>query len=704
MGPTPHYEKASYRDIGSPVPEGWDLAARTRQWAAAAIRRRARALVMVLVVSLLAAFAGAADARSAEADRSDRPGLNKVALPDFDPATWRPTAETPLPTMASPVVFRTKDDASYWFDTELKDLEPILKTRSLAVGSGPTTIKVLMEPPDVETAHTFTSIVWPEGAVNMPFITPGPALGEFSVDLVTPGLYAWNCTIHPYMAAAAVIDDPATPGADFGKRLRWIDRKILPSAAHEVLHVVKSFFTLTGPLNWQVHAPDGDVAYDPGYPPAPVLTYNEDGSPNFIPNLDAYYQEKYREGSQVLQAPVPPEEPGVGTLYVDTQWERSKGKTKPGSITAWDTETWQMKSKWFGASVDLNNPHNQWTNADGSRMFVTNWYGSALATLDTRDGKVLNELEIGPSPSHVVTRTSNGNIIVPNNGGGRISEVSPDGTKVLKTYLTQRPGEKPALPHGHWVSGNGKYVITPNANDETGSIFDLDVPSMVKPHSGEHPVAGTFTNDSKRAYVSNLLSHDVVCYSTEEPACPDGKGGKARTSRIDLIQNYNRITGEATGPYAIAPIQLPVSPDDQYMLIVGTFTSNVLVIDMETHKIVKSLPCAPGCHGINFGLKKGGGWYGYVSIKYANRVMVINGDPNNDGDPSDAEIAGNLYAGALPGIQTDDEPARDYTDGQGGNGVFVYPVAYQGWVQTMPAAWKDRMTCKQREPLSVSLC
>ena len=672
--------------------------------------RRMRQLAMLPVAMLIAAFvsnAGTAGTAVAQSEKGVWPtgtSLNKVSIPNFDPATWKPTAETPLPTMQSPITFQVKDDASYWFDTELEELEPMLFTRSLAAGVGPTTIKFQINPPNVETGHTVTSIVWPEGAKNMPFNTPGAVQGEFAVDLVDPGLYVWNCTIHPYMAAAAVIDDPATPGADFGKKLRWVDRTIMPSAAHEILHIVKSFFTLTGPLNWMVHAPDKDVPYDASYPKAPIMTYNEDGSENFIPNLDDYYQQKYKEGSQVLEKPVPPAEPGVGTVYVDTQWETSEGKTKPGSITAWDAETWKMKSKWFGKSIDLNNPHNQWTNADGSLMFVTNWYGTQLATLDTKDGKVLREIDIGPSPSHVVSRTTNGNLVIPNNGGGRISEVNPDGTAVVKTYLTQKPGDKPAMPHGHWVSGNGKYVITPNANDETGSIFDLDLVQMLKPHAGEHPVAGVFTNDSKRGYISNLLDHTIDCYSTEEPACPDGNGGKVETNTIDLRQNYNKITGESTGPYALAPIQLPISPDDQYMLIVGTFTSNVLVIDMETHKLVKSLPCAPGCHGINFGLKKGGGWYGYVSIKYANRVLVVDGDPNNDGDPTDAKVAGNLYSSPVPGIQTDDQPRNDYTAGQGGNGVFAYPIAYNGWVQTMPDAWKAQMTCKQREPLSVALC
>ena len=493
---------------------------------------------VVSLVGALAASAGTAPRagavvreKAAQPNSDGGQSLNKIAIPDFDPATWKPTAETPLPAMQSPITFKTKDDASYWFDTELKNVEKLLYTRSLAVGVGPTTIKVIMKPPDVETAHTFTSIVWPEGAANMPFDTPGSVQDEFTLDLVDPGLYVWNCTIHPYMLAAAVIDDPATPGADLGKKLRWFDGKVYGSAAHEILHIVRAFFTLTGPLNWQHYQADKAVHHDPSYPPAPVMAYNEDGSPFFIPNLDQFYQERYKEGTD-LTPPAPPATPWVGKFYMDTQWEMSKSKTKPGAVTVFDAETWEMKHKWFAPSIDLNNPHNQWSSTDGSKLFVTNWYGTGMATLDTHDGKVLNELEIGPSPSHIVSRSTNGNLIVPNNGGGRISEVSPDGTKVLKTYLTQKPGEKPALPHGHWVSGNGKYVATPNSNNKSVGLFDLSGPSLITPYSGEGPVAAMFTGDSKRAYQSNLWTSDVVCYSTEEPACPDGKGGIAENSRI----------------------------------------------------------------------------------------------------------------------------------------------------------------------------
>ncbi|MGH9283593.1 MAG: YncE family protein, partial [Acidimicrobiales bacterium] len=213
----------------------------------------------------------------------------------------------------------------------------------------------------------------------------------------------------------------------------------------------------------------------------------------------------------------------------------------------------------------------------------------------------------------------------------------------------------------------------------------------------------SMTNDGKRAYTSNLLDHTVTCHSVQEPACPTPSGAVVPIYKIDLRANYDKVSGASTGPFALSPIQTPVSPDDSYMLGVGTFTSNITVFDMKTNKLVKTLPCGPGCHGINFGLKKGGGWYGYVSIKFANKLIVVDGDPNGDGNPEDARIAGEMLTDVVPaGAKVDDTPTGNF--GQGGNGVYAYPNPYNGWVQKMPEPWQSMMTCKQREPISAALC
>jgi hypothetical protein len=48
--------------------------------------------------------------------------------------------------------------------------------------------------------------------------------------------------------------------------------------------------------------------------------------------------------------------------------------------------------------------------------------------------------------------------------------------------------------------------------------------------------------------------------------------------------------------------------------------------------------------------------------------------------------------------------ARDDTivglAGMGGQGVLAIPVPYNGWVQQLPAVWKDQLTAAQRNPAS----
>src|SRR5688572_26014191 len=113
-----------------------------------------RGLAVLSIISVFAAFSASASTAKAETPRSSEPQLNRTIDPNFDPDTWKPSAEFPLPAMESPIVFKVKDDASYWFDHENKDIEKVTHSRSLGVGVGPTTVKMLINEPNVEEAHT----------------------------------------------------------------------------------------------------------------------------------------------------------------------------------------------------------------------------------------------------------------------------------------------------------------------------------------------------------------------------------------------------------------------------------------------------------------------------------------------------------------------------------------------------------------------
>jgi YVTN family beta-propeller protein len=666
-------------------------------------KRWPRELAMVAVVAVIAVFATNAGTARAQAPAKPAPkGVNRVALKHFNAATWKPTADMPLPPLQSPMTFHLSDQPSYWYDNQREDLEGILHTRSLMYSPGPATVRFSVAEPLTSVQHTFTSMVWPEGAQNMPFTQDGGMTGDHDVSLSTPGLYVFYCVIHPYMLGAVLIGDPTQPGVvTFGKKLRWFDGTTMPTSSDEVLKTVHSFFIITEPSNWQHYDRDKDVKWDPQYPHAPILLYNEDGSPHLIPDLNDYYHKTFGE-PKTLKPPVKPTQPGVGTVYYDAQWEASAGKTKWGSITAVDAATWKIKSKWFGPSVNLNHPHNYWTDHDGKFLYTTNWFGNTLTVFDRQTGAVLRNVEVGPSPSHVMTRSNNDDVMVAINGGGKVVELDPGANKVIKSYFTQARGEPAAMPHGFWVSGDGSHVVTPNANEENASIIDMNLGALLKRHTGLGNVAVSITNDGKRAYVATLWDSTITCISIAEAACPTPNGDIRSTYAIDMRQNYNKITGESTGPFALVPIQIPISPDDRVLIGAGTVTGNFFMIDLHTNKLIKTFPAGPGAHGANFGAKQGGGYYLYATTKFMNKMVVIDPDPAGDGDLSKAKVAGEVIVDPEPDTQMDDTPTK--WQGEGGNGIEIYPPVYNGWVQKLPDAEKAKLTCKQRDPLKAALC
>ena len=125
------------------------------------------------------------------------------------------------------------------------------------------------------------------------------------------------------------------------------------------------------------------------------------------------------------------------------------------------------------------------------------------------------------------------------------------------------------------------------------------------------------------------------------------------------------------GAVGLLPIQIPVSPDGNYMLVANTSSGKIAVVDARSDTLVKYLPCDRGCHGVSFGAKKGGGYYGYVSNKFSNRMFAIDGDPNGDGNPADAAIVGSLVLNATGRTLTDDRISG--LAGQGARGSSPSP-------------------------------
>lgn len=608
-----------------------------------------------------------------------------------------------LPVSVFNPTFNLTDQPGQWFDTGLnlfggQSLAPIVMVPGVRTSArfvvGPET--------GTDTAHTVTSLIRPVGAAN--FDQASGFVGEREYEITEPGLYAFTCKIHPYMLGAIVADDPLTVGLDFGEQsiVKMYDgATVVPTFSDVIFRLVKTFFTATVTSNWQRYLPNESVTWDPTYPVAPILTYKADGSAALLPTLDGFFQQYFNEPTVLPPGNQAPAVPGVGEVWIDTQFEQTASKTKPGTATAIDVESWLVSKKAALPQVDMNNPHNMWTDRDQELIYQTEWFSDQLNVFDRETLELLRSVTVGPGPSHVMTRTDTDQLHVALNGGNAVVELSPGGYEIERTLLAQREGEPVAHPHAHWMSSDGQLMVTPNPNSGDATLFDVPSGEIVqKPRLADTPIASSMAPDDSKYYVANLLGNSISCVSTDVnvPAC-GGPDGPVVRKTIRLDTNWDPVTGPTDGgPVGLLPIQIPVSPDGNYMLVANTSSGVIAVVDTRSDTLVKYLPCDPGCHGINFGAKEGGGYYGYVSNKFSNRMFAIDGDPNGDGDPSDAAIVGSLVLNATGQTMTDD-PVSGLA-GQGGQGVLAVPVVYNGWVQNLPPVWADRLTCEQRNPVA----
>jgi len=629
--------------------------------------------------------------------------------------------------LAEPAVtFQVTDDGGSWFECSPSTSkgcvpEEVAGTgeKSLAVVSPGDTI-AFASLGQANTLHTAVSLMFPHKAKNMPFdvdLVP-PLLGgsgtPFTVTVKDPGLYVFFCDIHPYMFAAVIVDDPSTPELDLGHTVdlpRVTSGGIsgLPTASDLVLRLVHTFFIVTNPKNWQNYPASGTSQWSPSYPAVQVLAFDANGNPVVTnqPDLNAFLGGYFHE-PKTLNAPIPPVTPGVGQVWVDTQFEKMSQKTKPGTATAVDATNFTVVSKVGLPAINMNNPHNMWTDKNQNVIYQTQWFDNALAVFDRTSGKLLTNVQVGPAPAHVMTRTNNDQVHISLNGGNAVVQLEPLATAIDRNILVGGPDET-THPHAHWMSANGQMMVTPNADTDDSTLFNFPTDSIAsRTPTGNLPIATGMMPDSSKYYVANFLDSTVsVIQITTASGIPTATLRKT----INLLANYDPISGAVSktcppvglGCVGALPIQTPVSPNGKYAVTANTLTATITVIDTSTDTIVATLPCDPGCHGVQFGAKKGGGYYAYVSSKSSNEMIVVDPDPNGAGvapdNGSNAIVAGRVLlttANAGVGFQSDGTVSGNA--GMGGQGVLPIPVVYNGWVQNLPTNWKAKLTADQLKP------
>jgi len=577
------------------------------------------------------------------------------------------------------IIFELTDEPGGWFRNAAG---PVAGFKSLAVATPGTEVRFTGKS---NTVHTRTSLIFPTGAINMPFDT-APRKGSDDVVLHTPGLYVFTCKIHPYMFGAVIVDDPNTPGLDLGEQISLVNGITVPTSSDLATRLLRTFFIATHPANWIDYAAPG-----PWHITYPSVDVRITGGA--VANLDAVLSARY--GNDLDKAPLTnPATAAVGEVWVDTQFEKTAGKSKPGTATAINGQTWQARRKVALPQINMNNPHNMWTDKNQNLIYQTQWFDSKLAVFNRVTGQFLNNISVGESPAHVMTRTDTDQLHVTLNGSPNndsVVELAPMANGVQRRINIGR-----GTPHAHWMSHDGKLMVTPNAFSADSTQFNFSSNSIdaILP-AGAIPIAVGMTPDSKKSYVASLLDSTITVIDTQ---------AKTVVGTINLLANYNAVTGEVT-PDPVSgvtfvgalPIQTPVSPDGKNMVTANTLTGTITIVNPVTDTVVAMLPCDPGCHGVQYGAKQGGGYYAYVSSKFSNSLIIVDPDPNSDGNPADAAIVGRILLTSVGTTATD--AAITGNRGMGGQGLLTIPVVYNGWVQNLPQSWKDQLTAAQRNPI-----
>jgi YVTN family beta-propeller protein len=74
---------------------------------------------------------------------------------------------------------------------------------------------------------------------------------------------------------------------------------------------------------------------------------------------------------------------------------RGTAAATPGSIAAFDTESGKLVSR---VEVEMN-PYDLVLNADGSRLYASNWGSGSVSVIDTGAMKVVSTIAVGPNPN-----------------------------------------------------------------------------------------------------------------------------------------------------------------------------------------------------------------------------------------------------------------------------------------------------------------
>ncbi|GAM11959.1 YncE family protein [Mesobacillus selenatarsenatis] len=216
---------------------------------------------------------------------------------------------------------------------------------------------------------------------------------------------------------------------------------------------------------------------------------------------------------------------------------------------------------------------------------------------DAYTNELLKEVEVGNHPAHVVYSGDGKYVLVTNNEDDTVSVIDPASYEVVKTIPTGKG------PHGFRITADSKFAYIANMGEDTVSAINLETFAEERIKTGNTPVTTGVTKDGKTLVVTLFAENSLAIVDIE-------------TKEVVKVE-------VGTGP-----AQVYIGPDGKYAYVANQGTeespsNSMSIVDLDTKKVVDEIKTGNGAHGVTV---SSDGKFAYVTNMFDNTVSIIDLD------------------------------------------------------------------------------
>lgn len=288
------------------------------------------------------------------------------------------------------------------------------------------------------------------------------------------------------------------------------------------------------------------------------------------------------------------------------------------------------------------------------RIYVANESDNSVTVIDAETYKVIGTIDAKNSSTHDLSLTRDGSrLFATNLASGRVSVMD---TRAMETIASIDTGNR---AHVVTLTNDNKQAWVANIGEDNISIVDATSYRILGTIPvGRGPTGLAFSHDGRFAYVSNQGEKSIKVIETAShqilKSIPVGTN-----PHFLIVDRQGRVWGTNSGE------------------------TSIYVIDPETNDIAGTLEVGAKPQQIAFGYKGTKGPLAYVTVGGADKVAVVNADPNN------LKIIEEIAVGSGPnGIWANLEGTRLFVGHDKGNEVRIIDTGTSSVISTVPVGRK----------------